>query len=135
MTFHERLNTLRQQLSLIIDDLEKATVEYETDHKDGNLNTARSRLNETLAKLVQLEDEIKTSIREKEDVIEDSNRELASVQKEILERTTMTTNNLDAIRAAVPRENDAKTARRTAISNIAFNVLSIGVLIYGIYKL
>jgi len=135
MTTIEKIEALRQQLSLIIDDLEKATVEYEVEHKDANLKITRSRLNTTLSKLIELENEIKTSIREKEDVIEDSNRELRAVQKEILDKTTMTENNIDKIRAAIPRENDAILERRNSMADIILNSVAIVVLAYGIYKL
>jgi len=135
MTTIEKIEALRQQLSLIIDDLEKATVEYEVEHKDANLKITRSRLNTTLSKLIELENEIKTSIREKEDVIEDSNRELRAVQKEILDKTTMTEDNMDKIRAAIPRENDAILERRNSMADIILNSVAIVVLAYGIYKL
>jgi hypothetical protein len=135
MDFKEKIQNIKQQLSLIIDDLEKGTIENEVNNKDFLLKRSQERLNDTLSKLLIIENDIRNSIKEKEEIIRDSNHELSDIQNEIIERKEITQDKMDTIRASKPREKDAIKERRHALSDIGFHSFFILVLLYGMYKL
>jgi hypothetical protein len=135
MNFKEKIHNIKQELSLIIDDLEKGTIENEVNNKDFLLKRSQQRLNDTLSKLVIIENDIRNSIKEKEEIIRDSNHELSDIQNEIIERKEITQDKMDTIRASKPREKDAIKERRHALSDIGFHSFFILVLLYGMYKL